>query len=99
MFERILARVLKDVLGQWVKDFNEKNLKLGAFSGNVQLHNLELRVARIREHNLLHASHGLMLGGCAGLAALYDLKRREGMPALLAHIAAQAKPLPAAGAS
>ena len=43
MFERILARVLKDVLGQWVKDFNEKNLKLGAFSGNVQLHNLELR--------------------------------------------------------
>ena len=41
-----------------------------------------------------------MLGisyGCPRLAALYDLQRREGLPALLAHLAAQGEPAPAPG--
>jgi hypothetical protein len=38
----------------------------------------------------------LDLDGCPGLAALDDLQRREGLPALLAHLAAQGGE-PAAG--
>ena len=34
----------------------------------------------------------LLLGGCPFLAALEDLRQREGLPALLAHLAAQGEP-------
>jgi hypothetical protein len=33
---------------------------------------------------------------CPGLADLHDLERREGLPALLAHLASQGEPAPAA---
>ena len=38
----------------------------------------------------------LVLVGCPGLAHLHDLRRREGLPALLAHLVAQVGE-PAAG--
>jgi hypothetical protein len=41
----------------------------------------------------------LRLLGCPGLAALHGLQRREGLPALLAHLAAQAKTPPPAYAT
>ena len=39
----------------------------------------------------------LLLGGCPFLAALEDLRQREGLPALLAHLAAQGAPAAAGG--
>ena len=45
----------------------------------------------------LRSLEELGLGSCPGLAALYDLQRREGLPALLVHLAAHGEP--AAGGS
>ena len=39
----------------------------------------------------------LDLDGCPGLAALGDLQEREGLPALLAHLAAQGEAAAAPG--
>jgi Leucine-rich repeat (LRR) protein len=56
------------------------------------------------EQAALHAGLGrlrnleeLGLAGCPGLAALHALQEREGLPALLAHLAAQGKPAAAEG--
>jgi Leucine-rich repeat (LRR) protein len=47
----------------------------------------------------LHSLEHLDLGGCPGLADLYHLQRREGLPALLAHLAGQGPVAPAGDAS
>ncbi|EGC37154.1 hypothetical protein DICPUDRAFT_94146 [Dictyostelium purpureum] len=43
VFEGLVSEVLSKVLGQYVKNLNKDQLKIGVFGGNVQLQNLELK--------------------------------------------------------
>ena len=53
---------------------------------NTELTTLPAGLGRLRNLKVLY------LVGCPGLAALRGLQRREGLPALLAHLAAQGEP-------
>ena len=65
-----------------------KRLKLG---GNKKLTALPAGLGRLRNLEALY------LFNCPGLGALEDLLEREGLPALLAHLAAQGEAAPAPG--
>eukprot|EP00026_Physarum_polycephalum_P000020 Phypoly_transcript_00020.p1 GENE.Phypoly_transcript_00020~~Phypoly_transcript_00020.p1 ORF type:complete len:3396 (+),score=660.90 Phypoly_transcript_00020:132-10319(+) len=52
VFEGLVADVLSKVLGQYVKNLNKDQLKIGIFGGNVVLQNLELKEDALSELNL-----------------------------------------------
>jgi hypothetical protein len=68
-------------------------LKTLHLSSNEELTALPAELSRLRD------LEELALGGCPGLDALYDLQERDGLPALLAHLATQGGELAAGEAS
>ena len=42
MFEGLLERVLFSYLGKWIAGIDKNNLRLGVWSGNVQIENVGL---------------------------------------------------------
>ena len=60
------------------------------FRFNPELATLPARLGRLRSLEELDISYG-----CPRLAALSDLQKREGLPALLAHLAVQGEAAPA----
>ncbi|KAF2072652.1 hypothetical protein CYY_006031 [Polysphondylium violaceum] len=52
MFERFVADLLTRYLGEYIKTLNTENLKIGIWSGNVSLENLELKKNALEKFNL-----------------------------------------------
>ncbi|KYQ89086.1 vacuolar protein sorting-associated protein 13 family protein [Tieghemostelium lacteum] len=52
MFERLVADLLTRYLGEYIKTLNTENLKIGIWSGNVSLENLELKKRALEKFNL-----------------------------------------------
>jgi hypothetical protein len=73
-------------------------LKKLNLSYNFELTALPVGLGRLRNLEALTLGcPGMPRDGCPGLAALRDLQTREGLPALLAHLAVQGEPAPAPG--
>jgi len=52
VFEGIVADLVVKHLGTYVRDLNKEQLKIGVFSGNVVLRNLEIRGEALQSLNL-----------------------------------------------
>eukprot|EP01132_Coremiostelium_polycephalum_P004812 gene4812-5998_t len=52
MFEKLVAELLTRYLGQYIKTLNTENLKIGIWSGDVSLENLELKKRALEKFNL-----------------------------------------------
>ena len=61
MAKRLLLSILVDSLGQYVEGLKEENLKLGVWSGKVELSNLALKKSALRDLNLpITVRHGVL---------------------------------------
>ncbi|KAJ1434358.1 N-terminal region of Chorein, a TM vesicle-mediated sorter-domain-containing protein, partial [Ochromonadaceae sp. CCMP2298] len=52
MAKSLLLNVLVDVLGNYVEGLSKENLKVGVWSGTIELHNLKLRATALDDLNL-----------------------------------------------
>lgn len=52
MFEKIVERILNRILGEYVQDFSSENLKIGLWSGAVEIKNVKLKKEIIQKLNL-----------------------------------------------
>jgi vacuolar protein sorting-associated protein 13A/C len=43
MFEKLLESILSTYLGRFIEGFDQNNLKVGVWSGNVQIENVSLK--------------------------------------------------------
>lgn len=59
MAKQLLLNILGDVLGNYVDGLSVENLKLGVWSGKIELHNLQLKRTALDGLNLpISVSHG-----------------------------------------
>ena len=43
MFEKIVEKLLNKILGEYIEDFSSENLKIGLWSGAVEINNVRLK--------------------------------------------------------
>lgn len=43
MFEKLLEKVLLQIFGKFIRGFDQNNIHLGVWSGNVEIENVQLK--------------------------------------------------------
>jgi len=80
MFEGIVSDLLVKYLGQYLKDFNKENLRIGIWSGDVVLENLEIREDAL---NQLNVPFGIKKGFLGKLRLKVPWKNLKSQPVIV----------------